>query len=272
MTDSVRYHPDFHSEHLGNTRTLSVYLPPEYGIDPARRYPVFYLQDGQNLFDPGTAFGGVPWAADETAERLIRAGRIDPVILVGVANTDRRIEEYGPKAAGRRALGRTFPYARFLVDEVKPFIDRAYATLPERRFTAIGGSSLGGLISLFLALWRPRVFGKCAAMSPSIWWERDQILRSFLGQPRSLRRTRFWIDTGTREEQTPRGSKEQVRRTRLLVESLVAAGLQRGRDFRYLEVPGGEHNEHNWAARFDQVLTFFFKRNPRAALGKPLPH
>ena len=265
MTDSVRHHPEFPSEHLGNTRTLSVYLPPGYGIDPARRYPVFYLQDGQNLFDPTAAFGGVPWAADETAERLIRAKLIDPVILVGIANTDRRVEEYGPKSATRRGSGRAFPYARFLVDEVKPFIDQTYATLPERRFTAIGGSSLGGLISLFLALWHPKVFGKCAALSPSIWWARDLILRAFLERPRSLRKTRFWIDTGTREERTPRGCKEQVRRTRLLAESLIAAGLQRGRDFKYLEVPGGEHNEHAWAARFDQVLTFLFKDKPLAA-------
>ncbi|HEY1376713.1 MAG TPA: alpha/beta hydrolase-fold protein, partial [Gemmataceae bacterium] len=97
MTESVHYHPDFPSEHLGNARPLSVYLPPGYGDDPDRRYPVFYLQDGQNLFDPATAFGGVPWAADETAERLIREGAIEPVILVGVANTDCRLEEYGPR-------------------------------------------------------------------------------------------------------------------------------------------------------------------------------
>ena len=265
MTESVLYHPEFPSEQLGNKRTLSVYLPPDYGTDPTRRYPVFYLQDGQNLFDPGTAFGGVPWAAGETAERLIRAGTIDPVILVGVANTDRRLEEYGPKAVGRRGSGRDFPYGRFLVDEVKPFIDRTYTTRPERKYTAVGGSSLGGLISLFLAQWHPTVFGKCAALSPSVWWEKDMILRLFLENPRRLRRTRFWLDTGTREGSTPRACREQVRRTRLLAESLAAAGLHRGRDFRYLEVPGGEHNEHAWGARFDQVLGFLFKRKPLAA-------
>jgi predicted alpha/beta superfamily hydrolase len=264
MTESVRYHPDFRSEHLGNSRTLSVYLPPNYGTEPGRRYPVIYLQDGQNLFDPATAFGGVPWAADETAERLIKAGTIDPIILVGVANTDRRHDEYGPKAVGRRVPGREFPYAQFLVDEVKPFIDRTYRTKPERKHTGVGGSSLGGLVSLFLTYWRPDVFGQCAALSPSLWWERDLVLRRFRDHPKGLRRTRFWIDTGTREGQTPRGCREQVRRSRLLAELLSAAGLHRGRDFKYLEVPGGEHNEHAWAARFDQVLTFLFKRKPLA--------
>src|SRR5436309_14777595 len=120
MTDDLRYHPDFPSEVLGNTRTLSVYLPPGYGRARGRRHPVFYLQDGQHLFDPATAFGGVPWAADETAERLIELGIIEPVILVGIANTDRRLDEYGPRAVRRRVPGPDFPYARFVVDEVKP--------------------------------------------------------------------------------------------------------------------------------------------------------
>src|SRR3954468_11871122 len=145
MTDSVHYLPDFPSEHLGNTRPLAVYLPPGYGDDPDRRYPVFYLQDGQNLFDPATAFGGVPWRADETAERLIRDRTIEPVILVGVGNTADRLDEYGPKAGRREPPGREFPYARFLVEEVKPVIDRMYATRPERKYTAVGGSSMGGL-------------------------------------------------------------------------------------------------------------------------------
>jgi predicted alpha/beta superfamily hydrolase len=264
MTNDIRHHVGFVSEHLGNSRTLSVYLPLDYGSESDRRYPVLYLQDGQNLFDPSTAFGGVPWQADETTERLIRSNAIEPIILVGIANTDRRLEEYGPKSVRRRLPGQEFPYARFLVDEVKPFIDRTYATRPERKYTAVGGSSLGGLISLFLAYWYPNVFSKCAALSPSIWWERDLILRTFREHPKGLRRIRFWIDTGTREGHSVRGSREQVRRARLLAEALAAAGLHRGRDFKYLEVIGGEHNEHAWSARFDQALTFLFKRKPLA--------
>jgi predicted alpha/beta superfamily hydrolase len=129
MTESVRYHSEFSSKHLENSRALAVYLPPGYDADSERRYPVFYLQDGQNLFDPATAFFGVPWAADETAELLIRDKKIEPIILIGIANTDRRLDEYGPKVRDRRS-GRRFPYARFLTEEVKPFIDANYRTRP----------------------------------------------------------------------------------------------------------------------------------------------
>jgi predicted alpha/beta superfamily hydrolase len=260
MTPSVHYLPDFPSEHLGNTRPLAVYLPPGYGDDPDRRYPVFYLQDGQNLFDPATAFGGVPWRADETAERLIQDATIDPVILVGVGNTDRRLEEYGPKTEPDQPPGPEFPFARFMVEEVKPVIDRMYATKPGPRQTAVGGSSMGGLISLWLAHWHPDVFGKCAALSPSLWWDDELVLREFRDRPEGLRRVRFWIDTGTREGANPQACEAQVRRTRLLAKLLTAAGLRRGSGFKYREVEGGEHNEHAWAGRFDQVLTFLFRR------------
>jgi predicted alpha/beta superfamily hydrolase len=256
--ESIRYHPDFPSAILSNRRTLTVYLPPGYGREPGRRYSVFYLHDGQNLFDATTAFGGVPWAADETAERLIRSELIAPVILVGVANTDQRLEEYGPAAHHGRVPGRDFPFARFLVEEVKPFIDGTYLTNPGRRHTAVGGSSMGGLIALFLCHWYPEVFGRCAALSPSLWWDRDLILRVLHELPCGLRRTRLWIDTGTREGPTPRGRREQVRRARQLAALLAAAGLHEGRDFRYLEVAGGEHNEAAWAARFGDVLRFLF--------------
>jgi predicted alpha/beta superfamily hydrolase len=264
MTKDIRLHADFASEHLGNSRTLSVYLPPGYAVEE-RRYPVFYLQDGQNLFDPATAFGGVPWRADVTADELIRTNTIEPLIIVGIGNTDKRLDEYGPKAVRRRSPGKDFPYARFVVDEVKPFIDRTYRTKPDRRYTAIGGSSMGALVSLFLAHWHPLVFGHCAALSPSLWWDKDLIIRDFRDRPKGLRKVRFWIDTGTREGMTPRGCREQVRKARLLAALLGAAGLHRGRDFKYREYPGGEHNEHAWAARFGEVLTFLFKRKPLAA-------
>jgi predicted alpha/beta superfamily hydrolase len=258
MSQSVYYYPDFPSEILGDARTLSVWLPPDYGEQPETRYPVFYLQDGQNLFDPETAFGGVPWNAGTTADRLIRAGTIEPIILVGIANTERRLDEYGPKTVRRRTPGRDFPYARFLVEEVKPFIDRTFSTRLDRKATAIGGSSMGGLISLFMARWYPDVFGRCAALSPALWWDNDLLLREFRDHRKGLRKTRFWIDTGTREGATLRGCSEQIRRTRQLADLLSAAGLHRGRDFKYLEVPGGEHNEHAWADRFDKVLGFLF--------------
>ncbi len=257
--DAVRYHIDFTSRYLRNQRPLAVYLPPGYGRE-TRRYPVLYMQDGQNLFDANTAFGGNPWRADETAERLIRAGRIEPVIIVGIGNTPGRLQEYGP--TGRRSHGttRSHRYAKFLIDEVKPFIDRTYRTLPDREHTAIGGSSMGGLISLFLCKWHPEMFGLCAAVSPSLWWDRELIVRQTSKDPSWLAGTRFWLDMGDQEGTTDAGKRDQLRRARRLAELFAAAGLREGRDFRFLAVKDGYHCEHAWAARFDQVLTFLFPR------------
>ncbi|MFO0809778.1 MAG: alpha/beta hydrolase-fold protein [Gemmataceae bacterium] len=259
--DSVRYHTEFPSRYLHNTRTVTVYLPPGYGSD-SRRYPVFYMQDGQNLFDSSTAFAGNPWRADETAERLIRSGDIDPLIIVGIANTPQRLQEYGPTGRRSRGTSRSYRYGKFLVDEVKPFIDRTYRTMPDRDHTAIGGSSLGALISLFLCKWYPDVFGLCAAVSPSLWWDRELLLRKTTNDPSWTNRTRFWLDMGDQEGTTPAGKREQVRRARRFAELLVAAGREEGRDFRYLEVKDGHHNEHAWAARFDQVLKLLFRSSP----------
>src|SRR4051812_32013545 len=96
---SIEYHHEFPSRFLPHARTVSVWLPPGYGLDPHRRFPVLYMHDGQNLFDAHTAFGGVRWGADEVAEREVRAGRVPPLIIVGVANTPDRLHEYGPKEA-----------------------------------------------------------------------------------------------------------------------------------------------------------------------------
>lgn len=256
---SVRYHHDVTSQFVPHGRTVSVYLPPGYDLDPTRRFPVLYLHDGQNLFDAHTSFAGVPWASDETAERCIRAGECEPVILVGVANTRERIHEYGPRRCGRgRAEDISRGYGRFLVEEVKPFIDRTYRTQPGPAHTGVGGASMGGLISLHLAKWYPGVFGKCAAMSPSLWWDREYFLRNVEVNAAWLRECRVWLDMGGREGVTKAGMAAGVRRTRRLAKLLKRHERLEGRDYRYLEVPKGEHNEAAWGGRFDQVLRFLF--------------
>jgi predicted alpha/beta superfamily hydrolase len=245
-------HADFSSRLLGDRRRLTVYLPPGYAAAPERRYPVLYLHDGQNLFDPAAAAFGVAWDAHRTAERLIDAGRIPPLILVGIDNTPARLDEYTIHRDHReQAGGRGLLYGRFLTEEVKPFIDDRYRTLPGRETTGVGGSSLGGLISLAIVRAHGDVFGLCAALSPSLWWCRGRLLREVAADGAWLRRVvRLWIDMGTRED--------SPRRTRLLVRHLEAAGLRHGEQFRYEEVPGGEHNEAAWAARFDRVLLYLF--------------
>jgi predicted alpha/beta superfamily hydrolase len=249
----LRCHPDFPARALGNRRRLTVYLPPGYADDSDRRYPVLYLHDGQNLFDPAAAAFGVAWDAHRTAERLIGAGRIPPVILVGIDNTPARIGEYTVHHDPREnAGGRGLLYARFVALEVKPFIDDRYRTLPGRETTVVAGSSLGGLISLAIVREHGDRFGLCASLSPSLWWSGGRLLREVGADGAWLRGVRLWFDMGTREG--------GVSRTRLLVRHLEAAGLRRGEHFCYEEVPGGEHNESAWAARFDRVLLYLFGR------------
>lgn len=254
---SVHYHPEFASRFLPHARTISVWLPPGYGFDPDRRYPVFYMHDGQNLFDAHTAFAGNPWFADEVAEREVRAERVPPLILVGVANTPARLDEYGPRRAEPDAPDHARAYGRFLVEEVKSFIDATYRTRPEAEHTGVGGSSMGGLISLHLCEWYPEVFGKCAALSPSLWWDREYFLRT---APVSVwpKSTRVWLDIGEHENSSAAGSAVTLRRTHRLARLFEHQGLRSGEHFRYVEVPGGTHNEASWGGRFDRVLRFLF--------------
>lgn len=261
----LRLHPLFPSHFLGNDRTLVVYLPPDYSKDSERRYPVLYLHDGQNLFDPSTAAFGVAWDAHTTADLLIHAGRIEPIILVGTYNTPDRIPEYTVEFdAAQNQGGKGREYARFVFEEVKQFIDSTYRTRPEREFTGVAGSSLGGLVSLTMARDHYADFALCGVMSPSLWWAKEQILRDLDEDDSWLVGMKFWVDMGLREGPKRGNVDTGVLRTRRLVERFKTAGLVAGRDYTYLEVVNGEHNEASWAARFDRVLTFFFgKRKAR---------
>jgi len=251
----IRVHPRFPSRFLSTPRDVVVYLPP--GYDPhGRRHPVFYLQDGQNLFDPATAFLGQDWQADITADALIRAGAIEPVILVGIYNTGvRRVSEYTPtRDPHSRKGGKADRYAELLARELKPFIDREYRTMKAAAHTGVGGSSLGGLVSLMAALRYPRVFGQVAVLSPSVWWDSRAILRKVQSYT-SGSRPRVWLDAGTAEGNSPH---QVVADVMLLRDALIAKGWREGVDLRYQEAEGAQHNEQAWGGRFRQVLEYLF--------------
>jgi len=255
ITEQLHLHENFTSEYLQHPRSVLVYTPPGYEIDPERRYPVLYMHDGQNLMTPEDAFGGVAWAVDETAQALALAGEIDPIIIVAIYNTAQRLEEYTHVPALRGRMkghgGNADAYGRMIIEELKPFIDAEYRTRPEREFTGLGGSSLGGLVSMYLGLEHPDVFSRLAVMSPSAWWANNQIIRDVarLGERLPLR---IWLDIGKREG--PR-IKHQVR---ALKEILLANGWHIGADLAYLEVPDAKHEEAAWAERFGDVLRFLF--------------
>ena len=251
----LRFHPRFPSRYLSTRRDIVVYLPPGYE-DSASPYPVLYLQDGQNLFDPATAFGGRHWRAAETADDLIRRGAIEPLIIAGVYNTGvRRISEYTPTRDRRlRKGGKGDRYAEMLVREVKPFIDHEYRTRKSAFSSGLGGSSLGALVSLQAGLLYPAVFGKLAVLSPSVWWDDRSILplvRSF----QSRRRPRIWLDAGTAEGSNGAAVIEDLR---VLRDTLIEKGWREGIDLRYREFEGAGHDEEAWAARFHQVLEYLY--------------
>jgi predicted alpha/beta superfamily hydrolase len=255
----IRFHSRFASRYLSTPRDIVVYVPPGYDAG-SRNYPVLYLQDGQNLFDPATAFLGQDWQADVTADRLMLGGTIEPVILVGVYNTGvRRISEYTPtRDPRRRKGGKGDRYAQMLARELKPFIDREYRTQRAGMQTGVGGSSLGGLVSLEAGLLYPRVFGKLAVISPSVWWD----ARSVIGMVRAYRsplRATIWLDAGTEEGDSPQQIVDDLRSLR---NALLEKGWRDGVDLRYWEVPGARHHEQAWAARFGMVLECLFPRLP----------
>lgn len=256
LTGNIKRHAAFPSKILRNRRDVLVYLPRGYLRFSRWRYPVLYLQDGQNVFDAATAFFGVEWGVDETAQRLIRKNLIEPLIIVAVANTgEHRIHEYGPTRGvieakrRKRSRGLARSYGRFLIEELKPYIDTRYRTKPEAEFTGLGGSSLGALLTLSLGLWFPNVFTRLIVMSPSIWWD-DCVIYKMVEELDKKLPLKIWLDTGTREP--------GWERTRGLLNRLIEKGWRLGDDLSYTEIEGGDHSEGAWAARVAPALRFLF--------------
>ena len=261
LTGDIRLHKNFHSKILNNDRDIIVYLPPGYDRDKKKRYSVFYLHDGQNLFDGATSFiPGQEWRVDETAQALISAGKIEPLIIVGIYNTGKdRVNEYtAAEDAKYKAGGKADLYGRFLIEELKPFIDVTYRTQRDRGHTGLGGSSLGGLVSLYLGLKYPNVFSRVAVVSPAVWWADKQIVHYVDARPRQP--LRIWLDIGTKEGRNPEEARQTVAGARELKETLLRKGWKAQKDLKYFEAEGAEHNERAWAARVEQILEFLFPR------------
>jgi len=255
----LRLH-EFQSRVFRNTRFLRVWLPPGYddAQNAARRYPILYLNDGQNLFEPATAFAGIEWQVDETADRLIRGGAVPPMIIVGMDNTGKdRVREYMPHRSVHpmilRVQGRYYP--NFLMKEVMPFVERNYrvATGPEN--TGLGGSSLGALIALYTAMARPELIGRLLLESPALWVSGRQAIK----QSREVRiwPERIFLAMGTAETGSPERNRSLVDDVRELAAILRRAVLSEKR-LRLVIEDGAGHNEAAWAERFPEALRFLF--------------
>jgi predicted alpha/beta superfamily hydrolase len=241
-----------------NTRLVRVWLPPDYDGWGEKRYPVLYLNDGQNLFEAATAFGGVHWQVGETAERLIEEGKIPPLIIVGIDNTGKnRLREYIPyRSFDPRVFGAQGKhYPDFLLREVMPMIQKHYPVAKGPEHTGLGGSSLGGLITLYTQLASPGVFGRLLIESPSLFVANRKIIeecRSFRAWP-----YRVYLAMGTREVGNPIKDEKIVNDVREVEELMRASGMGEQRLKLRIE-EGAKHTEGAWAARFPEALEFLF--------------
>jgi enterochelin esterase-like enzyme len=257
----LRLH-EFRSRVFRNSRFLRVWLPPGYddAESARRRYPVLYLNDGQNLFEPSTSFTGVEWQVDETAERLIRESQIPPMIIVGIDHAQKdRFREYMPHRSLSpmmlRVQGHRYP--NFLLKEVMPFIARNYRVAIGSENTGLGGSSLGALISLYTVSVHPGWFGRLLLESPSLWASNRQMIKD----SRAIRQwpERIFLAAGTQEAGREDRDRSVVDDVRELAGVFRRGGLNDQR-LRLVIEDGASHNEAAWARRFPDALTFLFEQ------------
>lgn len=257
LTGHIEKITGFSSKVLCNQRDILVYLPAEYKAQPKKRFPVLYLADGQNVFDGATSFiPNAEWRADETAEMLIRAKLIQPLIIVGIANMgSERANEYLPikvkTQSGDEFGGNAKLYGQFLTEELMPALDKQFRISEKPSDTAVGGSSFGGILSLSLGLQYPQKIGKLMAMSPSLWVGNEALTQEFK-QLRSKLPCKIWLDMGERE------GTDSVAQAKRFYDVLISKGWKAGKDAVYVQEPLAEHNEGAWARRLPSALQYLF--------------
>ncbi|MER2997971.1 alpha/beta hydrolase-fold protein [Pontibacter populi] len=245
ITGTVKYHKNLKATGLQD-RDIIVWLPEGYDQSKGKKYPVLYMHDGQNIVDPATSSFGVDWQLDETADSLIKAKVIEPIIIVGIYNTSDRSDEYIPGEKGSA-------YMNFVVHTVKPFIDKQYRTKPGRKHTAIGGSSAGGIMAFMLAWEYPKVFSEAICMSPAFKIQHIDYVDDVLNYSGKKKKLYFYIDNGgiELEEKLQPGIDEMLL-------ALKAKGYQENKDFVWVKAPEDKHSEAAWACRMPKALKLFF--------------
>lgn len=277
--------PKLYSEALDTARDILVYLPPSLAKDwkppvadeaptamnGARHYPVLYFNDGQNVFDAKTAYVGEDWQADETLEQLSKEG-IEAIAVAIPNGLQERMDEYNPwreavtwkvmpSWARREMGGKGDAYLDWIIDTVKPLVDAAFPTAADAPNTAMIGSSMGGLISLYALAARPETFGLAGALSPSVIWSGYRIFDVLRERSADFGDARLYVDAGTKEG---RGMTLGARKLRKV---LLDIGFAEGDDLRYVEDREGIHRESSWAKRLPDALRFLLAaRSPTDGL------
>ncbi|GMV08756.1 MAG: hypothetical protein AMXMBFR55_04900 [Gemmatimonadota bacterium] len=246
--------PDVESPELGNRRDISVYLPAHYhrSHDP---YPVIYMHDGQNLFDPTTSFAG-EWGVDLAMARAHRQGRRAIVVAIPNMGVD-RLREYSPFVDAQAGGGAGDAYVDFVLRTVKPLVDAQYRTLRDRVGTGIVGSSMGGLISLYAFFRAPHAFGFAGVLSPALWFAEGAIFPYVRSAPYTP--GRLYLDVGTRE------GTGTLANARAMRDLLLEKGYVMGETLSWVEDEGGVHNEEAWGRRMRHALPFLLRDAHSAA-------
>lgn len=267
VTGDLTRYENFRSKNV-DSRNVDVWLPPDYS--PSRKYSVLYMHDGQNLFNPKESYGGVDWGIDETVTRLISERRIPPLIVVAIWNTPKRFEEYMPQKAfalatsEQRADIRKFRnadstvsdnYLKFIVDEVKPFVDKNYSTRRGRKHTGIMGSSMGGLISLYAISEYPEVFGAAGCVSTHFPIGNGVVIEYMKTSLPDPNKHRIYFDYGT---ETLDATYEPFQ---LKADDVMRAKGFTKNNWITKKFPGEEHSERSWRKRVEIPLEFLFSKS-----------
>lgn len=252
-------------------RRVDIWLPPEYKKNSKQLYNVLYMHDGQNLFIPDLSFTKTDWGIDEALVELQESGKIHPTIVVGIWNTALRVPEYMPEkplkliGSGETKI-QVLPfhakesvisdrYLKFLVNDLKPYVDANFRTAPDRDHTSIMGSSMGGLISLYAVCEYPDVFGGAGCVSTHWPIGRGVMIKymaTALPKPGSHR---FYFDYGTGKMDA--GYEKYQAKVDVLMEK---AGYQAGVDWLTRRYPGADHNEKSWRRRVHIPLEFLLRK------------
>jgi predicted alpha/beta superfamily hydrolase len=237
----------FEIPELIRTRRVAALLPHDY-YQTDKRYPVLYLQDGQNLYDDYAPYGS--WGVDIQLASMAARGKGD-IIVVAIDHADaQRISEVTPNVNNKLGRGEGREYSKFLAKTLKPYIDSHFRTKPEAEFTGIGGSSLGGLISIYAGLIFPNVYDKLMIFSPSLWvtprlpFRIMKLTHDFQG--------RIYLYGGEAESETMVPNIQRFR------EELERQTEDEGVTFRVEVDPHGQHNEARWGQEFPKAVEWLF--------------
>lgn len=238
---------DYEMPQLDRRRRISALLPADYESSD-RHYPVLYLHDGQNLFDEYAPYGN--WAIDHSLAKLKKEGFKDVIIIAVDHGEKDRISEYSPFPSERFGTGQGLLYLQFLRNTLKPYVDRTFRVLTDAENTGIGGSSMGGLISLFAGFRKPDIFSKLMIFSPSLWIAPRMYQMAANFKPKG---TAIYLYAGAKE------SKEHLPNINLLKGTLEKREFNE-EQFKMNVVihPEGTHSEHYWKSEFPTALKWLY--------------